>query len=68
MSRGLGVCIAEKFAAEGCNLAINYLSSEQAANDLALRLQNEYSIKTVTIQGVCCLARAAQGIANCVTI
>lgn len=64
MSRGLGVSIAEKFAAEGCNIAINYLSSEQAANDLALRLQSEYNIKTATIQGVRCLARVAQGIAN----
>lgn len=68
MSRGLGVCIAEKFAAEGCNIAINYLSSEQAANDLALRLQSECSIKTVTIQGVRCLARVVQEVANCVTI
>jgi NAD(P)-dependent dehydrogenase (short-subunit alcohol dehydrogenase family) len=64
MNRGLGVCIAEKFAAEGCNVAINYLASQQQADDLALRLEGEYKIKTVTIQGVRCLAIFAKEIAN----
>ncbi|KAJ5133628.1 uncharacterized protein N7443_004749 [Penicillium atrosanguineum] len=50
-ARGLGVSIAEKFAAEGCNVAINYLSSHQQADDLALRLEKDYDIKTTTIQG-----------------
>lgn len=50
-ARGLGVSIAEKFAAEGCNIAINYLSSQQQADDLALRLEKEFNIKTATIKG-----------------
>jgi NAD(P)-dependent dehydrogenase (short-subunit alcohol dehydrogenase family) len=50
-ARGLGVSIAEKFAAEGCNIAINYLSSQQQADDLALRLEKEFNIKTTTVQG-----------------
>ncbi|KAJ6108330.1 hypothetical protein N7523_009653 [Penicillium sp. IBT 18751x] len=50
-ARGLGVCIAEKFAAEGCNIAINYLTSQQQADDLALRLDKQYNIRTTTIQG-----------------
>jgi hypothetical protein len=50
--RGLGACIGSKFAAEGCNVAINYLTSQEQANTLATKLMNEYGIKAVTIQGV----------------
>jgi hypothetical protein len=44
--------VAEKFAAEGCNLAINYLFSQEQADDLATELAKKHSIKSVTIQGV----------------
>jgi NAD(P)-dependent dehydrogenase (short-subunit alcohol dehydrogenase family) len=50
--RGLGACIGTKFAAQGCNVAINYLTSEEQANTLATRLESEYGIKAVTVQGV----------------
>jgi hypothetical protein len=44
--------VAEKFAAEGCNLAINYLFSQDQANTLATELANKHGINAVTIQGV----------------
>lgn len=56
--RGLGAVVAEKFAAEGCNLAINYLFSQEQADGLAAELAKKHSIKAVTIQAV----RIASGI------
>lgn len=50
-SRGLGAEIARKFAAEGSNVAINYVSSQKPANELAKELQDRYSVKTSVIQG-----------------
>ncbi|GFF46552.1 granaticin polyketide synthase putative ketoacyl reductase 2 [Aspergillus udagawae] len=50
-SRGLGAVICQKFAAEGCNVAINYHSSRAVAEDLASRLAKEYSIKSIVLQG-----------------
>lgn len=50
--RGLGALIAEKFAAEGCNLAINYVSNLERAKQTAEKIEREYSAKTVIIQGV----------------
>ncbi|GFF39806.1 granaticin polyketide synthase putative ketoacyl reductase 2 [Aspergillus lentulus] len=50
-SRGLGAVICQKFAAEGCNVAINYHSSREVAEDLASRLAKEYSIKSIVLQG-----------------
>jgi hypothetical protein len=44
--------VAEKFAVEGCNLAINYLFSQDQADNLASELAKKHSIKAVTIQGV----------------
>ncbi|CEO60120.1 hypothetical protein PMG11_04760 [Penicillium brasilianum] len=56
-SRGLGAVVAEKFAVEGCNLAINYLFSQEQADNLASELAKKYSIKAVTIQGDAGLAQ-----------
>lgn len=50
-SRGLGAEIARKFAAENCNIAINYVSSEAPAHQLALELEQQHKIKTIVIQG-----------------
>ncbi|GIJ81675.1 hypothetical protein Asppvi_000174 [Aspergillus pseudoviridinutans] len=50
-SRGLGAVICQKFAAEGCNVAINYHSNHEVAEDLASRLEKEYSIKSIILQG-----------------
>ncbi|PKX92364.1 SDR family NAD(P)-dependent oxidoreductase [Aspergillus novofumigatus IBT 16806] len=50
-SRGLGAVICQKFAAEGCNVAINYHSSRGVAEDLASRLAKGYSIKSIVLQG-----------------
>lgn len=47
--------IAQKFAYEGCNVAINYVSSKDAAEVLASELQTQYNVKAITIQGVCLL-------------
>ncbi|KAI9753724.1 MAG: hypothetical protein M4579_005015 [Chaenotheca gracillima] len=52
-SRGLGALIAEKFAVEGCNVAINYVSSEERAKETAKQsiAAGDGKIKAVTIQG-----------------
>lgn len=44
--------MAQKFAAEGCNVAINYVSSKDAAEKLASDLQAQYNVKAVTVQAV----------------
>ncbi|KAI9714390.1 MAG: hypothetical protein M1820_000351 [Bogoriella megaspora] len=49
-SRGLGAIICAKFAAEGCNIAINYANREAPATELAESLQKEYGVKTKVIQ------------------
>lgn len=50
--RGLGAEIARKFAAQGCNVAINYANNAQPAHDLANELQSSFSgIKTTVIAG-----------------
>ncbi|MDI1487296.1 MAG: hypothetical protein OHK93_006565 [Ramalina farinacea] len=43
--------IAEKFAGEGCNVAINYMASKDAAQQLAERIGKQYGIKTALLQG-----------------
>lgn len=50
-SRGLGALIAEKFAAESCNLAINYNASQDRAEQVAKEIERVYKIKPVLIQG-----------------
>ena len=49
--------VCEKFAAEGCNIAINYVSNEERAKQTAEKVEKEYSVKTVLIQGVSRTAR-----------
>lgn len=44
--------MAEKFAAEGCSIAINYVSNAERAKQTAERLEKEYNAKVVLIQGV----------------
>ncbi|TID13683.1 NAD(P)-binding protein [Venturia nashicola] len=50
-SRGLGAAISQKFAIEGSNIAINYYSRISEAEELSKRLEKEYGIKTLLIQG-----------------
>jgi NAD(P)-dependent dehydrogenase (short-subunit alcohol dehydrogenase family) len=50
--RGLGALIAEKFAAEGCQVAINYVSDLESANETAKRIEKALRTKTIVIQGV----------------
>ncbi|EEP77066.1 conserved hypothetical protein [Uncinocarpus reesii 1704] len=50
-SRGLGAAVAERFAAEGSNVAINYVSSEDRATALATQLKQDHNIKAITLQG-----------------
>ncbi|KAM0480238.1 hypothetical protein ACHAPX_004065 [Trichoderma viride] len=50
-SRGLGAIICKKFAEEGANVAINYVSNSAAAEELADTLTKEYSTKIFIVQG-----------------
>ncbi|APA12398.1 hypothetical protein sscle_09g071680 [Sclerotinia sclerotiorum 1980 UF-70] len=50
-SRGLGEVICLKFAAEGCNVAINYVSSEDKARELKKRIEEEWGVKVVCLKG-----------------
>ena len=52
ISRGLGALIAEKFAAENCNLAINYNASQDRAEQVAEKIESVYKTKPILIQGV----------------
>ncbi|KAF3067525.1 hypothetical protein CFAM422_008527 [Trichoderma lentiforme] len=49
-SRGLGALICKKFAEEGANVAINYVSNADAAQKVADSLK-EYPVKIFVIQG-----------------
>lgn len=51
-NRGLGAVIAQKFAAEGSNVAINYASSKETADKVASELAAQYNVKTIVVQGV----------------
>jgi len=44
--------ICERFAKEGCNVAVNYLSSENKAKEVAANIE-KYNVKATIIQGVC---------------
>lgn len=46
--------MAEKFAAEKSNVAINYMTSKENAERFAGELASKHNIKAVTIQGVRC--------------
>lgn len=50
--RGLGALVVEKFAAEGCNVAINYNENKDRAKHVAEKAEREHGAKTVVIQGV----------------
>ncbi|KAL1623696.1 hypothetical protein SLS56_008145 [Neofusicoccum ribis] len=66
-SRGLGAVLARTFAAEGCNIAINFQSSEAVARELANEVEEKYSVKAtiikacwaVNVKGKLALMRAA---------
>ncbi|KAL8683638.1 MAG: hypothetical protein Q9186_000411 [Xanthomendoza sp. 1 TL-2023] len=49
---GLGAVLAEKFAAEGCNVAINYNASEDKAHELAEKIKKQYYCKAIIVKGV----------------
>lgn len=51
-SRGLGALICEKFAAEGCNLIINYVSAEDRAKEV-VKTCEKAGVKAFAIKGVC---------------
>lgn len=51
-SRGLGALVAKKFAAEGCQVAINYVSNFERAKETAEHVDRAFKTKTVIIQGV----------------
>lgn len=51
--RGLGALIVQDFAREGSNVAINYVSSKDAAEELAGEVRSQFGVKAITIQGVC---------------
>jgi NAD(P)-dependent dehydrogenase (short-subunit alcohol dehydrogenase family) len=48
-NRGLGALLCERFAAEDCNIVVNYVSNESAAKELTEKLEKEYSIKSCII-------------------
>ncbi|OCK81467.1 NAD(P)-binding protein [Lepidopterella palustris CBS 459.81] len=50
-SRGLGAVIASAFAAEGCNIAINYANNKKPAAELQEKLINEYAVRACVIKG-----------------
>lgn len=50
--RGLGAVISLKFAFEGANVAINYVTSRQRAEVIAEQIKKEYGGKVVLVQGV----------------
>ena len=52
LCRGLGALIAEKFAEEGCNVAINYNASKDSAEMVAERVGKQHGVKTAVIQAV----------------
>ncbi|EEQ87822.1 hypothetical protein RJZ56_002278 [Blastomyces dermatitidis] len=49
-SRGLGALVAEKFAAEGSNIALNYVSNEARAKETAEKLEKEFNAKVILVQ------------------
>lgn len=50
--RGLGALIAEKFAREGCHVAINYNAARSSAQQVAEKIEKEFKVKTIVIKGV----------------
>jgi len=52
---GLGELICLKFAAEGCNVAVNYNASEDRAKEVAEKVRR-FGGKAVLVKGVCLLS------------
>lgn len=50
-SRGLGALICEKFAEEGSNVMVNYVSAEDKANEVVKSCQQR-GVKAYAIKGV----------------
>lgn len=50
-SRGLGAATVERFAAEGCNVVINYLSAIDRAEALAEKVRGTWGVRAVILQG-----------------
>lgn len=50
--RGLGALICDKFAAEGCNIAVNYNASKDAADRLGEEIKSKYGVKAISLAGV----------------
>jgi hypothetical protein len=48
----LGALVANKFAAEGSNVAINYVSNKETADSVASEIASKYGVKTTVVQGV----------------
>lgn len=48
--RGIGAAIAEELASKGCNLVLNYCTSEQETLLLKESLTNQYPIRAICIQ------------------
>ena len=50
-SRGLGALVCEKFAEEGANITINYVSSEGSAKEVQKKCE-KHGVKTAITRGV----------------
>ncbi|KAL8706403.1 MAG: hypothetical protein Q9201_000549 [Fulgogasparrea decipioides] len=44
--------LQKKFAAEGCNVAINYNASEDRAKQVAEKIKKTYNAKAIIVKGV----------------
>jgi NAD(P)-dependent dehydrogenase (short-subunit alcohol dehydrogenase family) len=62
--RGLGALIAEKFAKEGCNVAVNYNASKERAEQVVEKISTEYKVKCIAIQGVGFVNETMRSMAN----
>ncbi|KAH8697048.1 short chain dehydrogenase [Talaromyces proteolyticus] len=49
-SRGLGAFICERFAEEGCNVAVNYISNKERANQVAEKCRSKFGVNAVVLR------------------
>ncbi len=49
-SRGLGALTAEKFAREGANVIVNYVSAKGRADEIVQKLEGSFRVKAAAIQ------------------
>jgi len=54
----LGAVICAKFAAEGSNVMINYVSSKDKAEEVAGKCEKDFGVKVAIVQGVCSILHA----------